>query len=92
MFCIFDMSLLTVPRRCFFCRSFLLFVFRVCRVFLSVHCSPVVTCREMADLLTLLYVMFYCVFDAFPWGVLGQVWCLIVKILELCLLSYMNKV
>ena len=31
--------LLTVPRRCFFCGSFLLFVFRVCRVFLSVHRS-----------------------------------------------------
>ena len=29
----------TVYRRCFFCGSFLLFVFRVCHAVLSVHCS-----------------------------------------------------
>ena len=41
--------------------SFLLCVFHVCRIFLSVHCSLVVTCWERADLLDLLCVMFYCV-------------------------------
>ena len=80
--------LLTVPRRCFFCGSLLLFVFRVCVFFLSVHCSLVVIRWERADLLALLYVMFYCVFVTFPCGVLGQVWCLIVSIPDLCLLSY----
>ena len=59
---------------------FLLFVFRVCGVFLFVHCSLVVTCWARADLLALLCVMFYCVFVTFPCGVLGQVWCLIVSI------------
>ena len=50
--------------------SFLLFMFRVCLVFLSVHCSLVVTCWERADLLTLLFVMFYCAFVAVPCVVL----------------------
>ena len=63
---------LTVPRRCFFCGSFLLFMFPVCHVFLSVHCSLVVTRWERADLLALSYVMFYCVFVTFLFGVLGQ--------------------
>ena len=69
---------------------FLLFMFRVCLVFLSVHRSLVVTCWEMADLLALLYVMFYCVFVTFPCGVLGQEWCLIVSIPDVCLLSYLE--
>ena len=82
--------LLTVPKRCFFCGSFLLFLFRVCRCheFLSVHCSLLVTCWERADLLALLYVMFSCVFVTSPCGVLGQVWCLIVSIPDLYLHAY----
>ena len=36
--------------------------------------------------------MFYCVFGTFPGGVLGQVWCLIVLIPDLCLLSYLTHV
>ena len=40
---------------------FLLFMLCVCRVFLSVHCSLVVTFWEMTDLLALLYLMFYCI-------------------------------
>ena len=36
--------------RCFFCGSFLLFMFRVCLAFWSVHCSLVVTCWERANL------------------------------------------
>ena len=50
-----------------------------------------VTCWEGADILALLYVMFYCVFDTFPWGVLGRVWCLVVSIPDLCLLTYFEK-
>ena len=32
--------------------------------------------------------MFSCGFVPFPYGVLGQVWCLIVSIPDLCLLPY----
>ena len=56
--------------------SFRLFVFHVCHAFLSVPCSLVVSCWERADLLTLLYVMFFSV--TFSYGVLGQVWYLII--------------
>ena len=53
----------------------LLFMFRVWHacvrhVFLSVHCSLIVTYWERANLLALLYVMFSCVFVTFPCGVL----------------------
>ena len=82
------MFLLTVPRQCFFCGAHLLFMFRVCHAFLSVLCSLVVTCWESACLLSLLCVMFSCVFITFPCRVLGQVWYLIVSISDLCLLSY----
>ena len=37
----------------------MLFRFRVCHDFLSVHCSLVVTCSERAGLFALLYVMFF---------------------------------
>ena len=69
---------------------FLLFVFPVCHVFLSVHCSPVVTCWKRADLLAPVCVMFYCVFVTFPCCILGQVWCMSVPIPDLCLLSHFN--
>ena len=65
---------------CYLCFVFVCFL--VCSLYL------VVTCWERADLLVLLCVMFYCVFVTFPCGVLGQVWCLIVSIFELCILSY----
>ena len=32
---------------------------------------------------------FSCVFVSFPYGVLGQVWCLIVSFPDLCLLPYL---
>ena len=69
----------------------MLFMFRVCHVFLSVHCNIVVICWERADLLALLYVMFYCVFVTLRCGILGQVWCLSVSIPDLCLLSYLKQ-
>ena len=82
--------LLTVPRRCFFRGSFLLFMFRVCHAFcLFFFCGLVVTCWEKADLLALLCVMFSCVFVASACGVLGQAWDLIVSIPDLCLLTYL---
>ena len=55
---------------------------------MSVSCSLVVTCWERADLLVLLYVMLSCVFVTLRFGVLGQVWYLIVSISDLCLLSF----
>ena len=63
-------------------------MFRVCLVFLTVHCSLVATCWEMADLLALLYVSFFVCFVTFPGGALCQVLCLIVSVLDLCILSY----
>ena len=52
--------LLTVPRRCFFCGSFLLVMLHVCVCYavVSIPCSLVVTCWEMADLLTVVFVEF----------------------------------
>ena len=52
--------LLTVPRRCFFCGSFLLVMLHVglCCVVVSVPCSLVVTCWERADLLAVVFVGF----------------------------------
>ena len=50
-----EIILMTVPRWCFLCRSFLLFVICVsCQTFLSVPRSFVVPCWERADLLALL--------------------------------------
>ena len=81
--------LLTVPRRCFFCGSFLLFMICVCHAFLSFHFSLVVTCWERADLLACLYEVLLC-FVTFLCGVLGQVWYLNVFIPDLCLLTLKN--
>ena len=39
----------------------------------------------------LLLVMFNCVFVTFQCGILGQVWCLIVSIPDLCRLSYFKR-
>ena len=54
--------------------------------FASVYYCHVVTCLERADILAL--VMFIVFFVAFPCGILGQVWYLIVSFLDLCRLSY----
>ena len=77
--------LLAVPRRYFFCGSFVFFVSCVSHAFASVHCCLVVTCWERADLLTLVGDV-YCIFVIFPCGILGQVWYLIVSFPDLCLL------
>ena len=82
--------LLTIPMRDFFCGSFLLFMIHVCLWYavLSISCSLVITCWERADFLALLCIVFSCVFVTFPYGVLGQVWYLIVSIPDLCLPLY----
>ena len=58
----------------------------LCYAVMSVPCSLVITCWERADLLTLLCVMFPCVFVTFPYSVPGQVWYSIVSIPDICLL------
>ena len=78
--------LLTVPRRCFFFGSFMLLMSCICYDFVRVCLLMfVVTCWEQADLLA-----FVCDVELwschFPIGILGQVWCLIVSIPDLCLL------
>ena len=54
---------LTVPRRCFFCGSFLLVMLHVgvCCAVVSIPRNLVVACWEMADLLAVVYVVFSCV-------------------------------
>ena len=77
-----------LSKRCFFCGFFLLLTFRVCNIVMSVHCSLVVTCRERASLLALLYLMFSCVFVTFPCGALGKVRYLIMSIPDIYILPY----
>ena len=50
--------------------------------------SLVITCWERADLLALLCVMVSCAFVTFQYGVLGQMWYLIVSYPDICLLPY----
>ena len=71
-----------------FCGSFLLFMFCVCHAFLSVHCILVDTYWERALHLAFLFVMFSCDFVTIPYGVLGQVWYLVVSIPDIRLLTY----
>ena len=65
----------------------MLFMFCVCHAFASVHSCLVVTQRERADLLTIVCDVL-CDFVAFPFGILEQVWHLIVSIPDPCCLSY----
>ena len=63
------------------------FVSYVSHAFVSVHCCLVVTCWERADLLALVGDV-YCIFVTLPFGILGQVWYLIVSSPDLCHLPY----
>ena len=81
--------LLTFPRRYFLCESFVLFMSYVCHAFASVHCCLEVTCWEWADLMALVCDV-YCDFVTFQFGILGQVWYLIVLIPDPSCLSYFN--
>ena len=60
----------------------------VSHAFASVHCCLVVTCWERADLLALVDDV-YCSFVTFSYGILGQVWYLIVSFPDLSRLSYL---
>ena len=63
----------------------------VSHAFASVHCCLVVTCWERADLLALVGDA-YCSFVTFQYGILGQVWYLIVSFPDICLLSYFDLI
>ena len=67
------------------------FVSCVSHAFASGHCCLVVTCWEGADLLTLVGNV-YCIFVTFPYGILGQVWYLIVSFPDFCPLSYFHYI
>ena len=56
----------------------------VCHASATVHCYLVVTWGR-ADLFALV-----CDFVTFPYGILGQMWYLIVSIPDLCHLSYFS--
>ena len=66
-----------------------------CLVFAICPCAPVymclvVTCWERADLLTLICGVQLCVCLTWPLVSSGQVWYLIVSILDLCTLTYLE--
>ena len=81
--------LLTVPRQYFFSGSFILFLYYFCHAFLSAQCCLVVTCwKGLTSWLS--FVVLNWVVVTFPFGILGQVWYLIVSIPDLCPLSYFH--
>ena len=59
----------------------------LCFVFVFVILSCLILTALWSPLLC---VMFSGVFVTFPYGVLGQVWCYIVSIPDICLLPYLN--
>ena len=66
-----EIKLLAVPRRHFFCGSFVLFMSCVFHALASVLCCHVVTCYERADLLALVCdnSLCFCHFPVwFPWS------------------------
>ena len=65
----------------------MLFMSCVCHAFASVHCCPVVTYWERADLFAPVCDV-YSDFVTFPLGILGKAWYLIVSIPDICCLSY----
>ena len=69
---------------CYLCLVFVMFS----RQFIAALCSP--AGKGLTS--WLLFVMFNCVFVTFPFGILGQMWYLIVSIADLCRLSYFEKI
>ena len=68
----------------FFCGSF------VCLYIVFLFIATLwIFCWERAVLLDLVRDV-YCIFVTFPWGILGQVWYLIVLFPDLCQLSYFS--
>ena len=65
------------------------FMYCVCHAFASAHYCLMITCRERDDLSALVCDV-YCNFVTFPFGILGQVWYLIISIPAACCLSYFD--
>ena len=65
----------------------MLFLYCVCHAFASAHCCLVVTCCESGDLLAIVGGVKLCG-CCYLFGILGQVWFMIVSIPHLCLFSY----
>ena len=80
--------LLTVPRRYFFCGSFM---FLFCLVF-AMFCARLFICALWSPagkgLTSRLSFVVSSVSSHFPIGILGQVWYLIVSIPDLCTITY----
>ena len=67
---------------CYLCLVFVM----LSRLFIAALWSP--TGKGLASWLS--FVMFNCVFVTLPCSILGQVWCLIVSIPDLCHLYYFH--
>ena len=88
-FRIYQIILLTVPRRYFFCGSFVLF----CGCYVFVRVCLYVLCGHLLGKGWPLGSRLWCLLWVchFPIGILGQVWYLIVSIPDLCTLTYFVK-
>ena len=67
----------------------------LCLVFVMLSCLFITALWSPAGkelTFWLLFVMFICIFVTFLCGILGQVWYLVVSILDLCRLSYSYSV
>ena len=60
----------------------------LCIVFAMLSCLFIAAMWSPAGKVARLYVKFSCVSVTFPYGVLGQVWHLVVMVSDLCLLTY----
>ena len=69
----------------------MLFLYCVCHALASAHFCLVVTCWERVTY-WLSFVVSNCVVITFPFGILGQMWYLIVSTPDLCPLSYFHTV
>ena len=67
---------------CFFCLVFAMLCTR--RLFICASWTP--AGKGLTSWLS--FVVSYCEFFYFPFGILGQVWCFIVSIPDLCTLNY----
>ena len=65
---------------CYLCLVFVM----LSRLFIAALWSP----AGKGSISWLLFVMFNCVFVTFQYGILGQVWYLIVSISDPCYISY----
>ena len=65
----------------------------LCFVFIMLSCLFIAAMWSPAGkglAFWLLFVMFNCVFVTYPYGILGQLWYLIVSFPDICLLTYLN--